>query len=85
LDGCGYEKGLESHLSFSNEIEKQLSERRNRMKTMAYVTVAVLFVFTGEPAFGNDEIDFEVKADFFSKYIWRGQNLNDDPVFQRHP
>ena len=52
------------------------------MKKMAYVTVVVLFIFTAELAFGNDEIDFEVKADFFSKYIWRGQNLNDDPVFQ---
>ncbi len=27
-------------------------------------------------------IDFEVTADFFGKYIWRGQNLSDDPVFQ---
>jgi len=27
-------------------------------------------------------VHFEVTADFFSKYIWRGQNLSDDPVFQ---
>jgi hypothetical protein len=28
------------------------------------------------------EIGFEVTADYFGKYIWRGQNLSDDPVFQ---
>jgi len=27
-------------------------------------------------------VHFEVTADYFSKYIWRGQNLSDDPVFQ---
>ena len=32
--------------------------------------------------FGESEVDFEVTADFFSKYILRGQNLDDDPVFQ---
>lgn len=26
--------------------------------------------------------NFDVSADFYSKYIWRGQNLDDDPVFQ---
>ncbi len=28
------------------------------------------------------EIEFEITADYFGKYIWRGQNLSDDPVFQ---
>lgn len=27
-------------------------------------------------------IDYEFSADFVSKYIWRGQNYNDDPVLQ---
>lgn len=27
-------------------------------------------------------IEFEASADFVSKYIWRGQNLNDDYAFQ---
>jgi hypothetical protein len=27
-------------------------------------------------------VHFEVTADYFSKYIWRGQNYNDDPVLQ---
>jgi len=34
-----------------------------------------------EFALAND-IDFEITTDFFSKYIWRGQNLGDDYVFQ---
>jgi hypothetical protein len=33
-------------------------------------------------AFGESEVDFELKVDYLSKYIWRGQNLNEDPVFQ---
>jgi hypothetical protein len=28
------------------------------------------------------EIGFEITTDFMSKYIWRGQNLSDDYVFQ---
>ncbi len=27
-------------------------------------------------------VSFEVTADFFSKYVWRGQNVTDDWVFQ---
>jgi hypothetical protein len=42
---------------------------------------SILVCGAGE-AFGESEVDFEITADFFSKYIWRGQNLNDDPVFQ---
>jgi hypothetical protein len=29
-----------------------------------------------------DGIEFGISSDFYSKYIWRGQNLNDDYVFQ---
>lgn len=32
--------------------------------------------------FGGEEVEFEVTADYFGKYIWRGQNLNDDGAFQ---
>ena len=28
------------------------------------------------------EPGFEITADYLGKYVWRGQNLNDDPVFQ---
>ena len=29
-----------------------------------------------------EEVDFEITADYFGKYIWHGQNLSEDPVFQ---
>lgn len=47
------------------------------------VALSVL-VFSGGAAFAEDEteIGFEVTTDFFNKYIWRGQNLVDDWVFQ---
>ncbi len=52
----------------------------------AKLMVAVLCVsgFFGGSALAEDEggIEFELTADFFSKYIWRGQNLVDDWVFQ---
>ncbi len=35
--------------------------------------------FGGE---GGAGIDFEITTDFFSKYVWRGQLLDVDPVFQ---
>lgn len=43
-----------------------------------------LFILRSETALASaeDMLDFEVTADFFSKYIWRGQNLNDEPLFQ---
>lgn len=43
-----------------------------------------LIILRSETAMASaeDVLDFEVTADFFSKYIWRGQNLNDEPVFQ---
>jgi len=30
----------------------------------------------------KDKIDFGVTLDYFGKYVWRGQNISDDPVFQ---
>jgi hypothetical protein len=32
--------------------------------------------------FAENKIELEASVDFFSKYIWRGQNIDDDPVFQ---
>jgi hypothetical protein len=34
------------------------------------------------PELEEKGIAFEVTADYMGKYIWRGQNLSDDPVFQ---
>ncbi len=33
-------------------------------------------------AHAQGPVSFEVTADYVGKYIWRGQNLNDDPAFQ---
>lgn len=50
-------------------------------RTLLYagLVLAVLAAATGMAAHG---MDFEVTADFYGKYIWRGQNLVDDPVLQ---
>ena len=41
-----------------------------------------IFIFGTQIVIAEDKIDFEITADYFGKYIWRGQNLSDDPVFQ---
>lgn len=47
------------------------------------ISVAVILC-SASTVFAEEDVDVsvELNADFFSKYIWRGQLLNDDPVFQ---
>ncbi len=53
------------------------------MKKLGCLIIGFSILVCGtEAAFGESGVDFEVTADFFSKYILRGQNLDDDPVFQ---
>ncbi|MBW8003001.1 MAG: hypothetical protein FVQ80_13450 [Planctomycetes bacterium] len=42
---------------------------------------SVLFL-CNSVVFAENEVGFELSADYFGKYIWRGQNLDDDQVFQ---
>ena len=52
------------------------------MKVIRFIVISFsLLVFMANEAFSTDAIDFELTADYVSKYIWRGQNLSDDPVF----
>jgi hypothetical protein len=46
------------------------------------VALGILALGGGEAVGADNGIDFELRTDFLSKYIWRGQNLDDDPVFQ---
>jgi uncharacterized protein (TIGR02001 family) len=46
------------------------------------VIVLSISIFRSGSVLAEDEIEFELTTDFAGKYIWRGQNLNDDPVFQ---
>jgi hypothetical protein len=60
---------------------------------IASLIFAVVFAFIFSPGvFAGDFtnkleenktlVDTEMRLDFFSKYMWRGQPLNDEPVFQ---
>ncbi len=44
--------------------------------------LAVLSSWHGFVYAAEEEIKFVVTTDYFTKYIWRGQNLNDKSVFQ---
>jgi hypothetical protein len=47
--------------------------------------VVIVLAAVCSVAFGEDQksiFEYELTADYVGKYIWRGQNLSDDPVFQ---
>jgi uncharacterized protein (TIGR02001 family) len=53
------------------------------MKNAKWLAVVLSIVLFGSGSvLAEDELSFELSTDFAGKYIWRGQNLNDDPVFQ---
>jgi hypothetical protein len=46
------------------------------------VSVVLVLVVSTATVFAEGDLGFEFTSDFNGKYIWRGQNLDDDPVFQ---
>ena len=53
------------------------------MKELRCLVIGFSVLFLGNSmVFAENEVGFELTADYFGKYIWRGQNLSDDPVFQ---
>lgn len=51
-------------------------------KSKGLVIVLSMLVFGCGVVIAEDELGFELTTDFAGKYVWRGQLLNDDPVFQ---
>ena len=51
-------------------------------KSVCLIVCLYFFTCGTRAVIAEDKIDFEITADYFGKYIWRGQNLSDDPVFQ---
>jgi len=52
------------------------------MKVRCLILGFVVLAYSGSVSLAIEEVNFEIAADYFGKYIWRGQNLSDDPVFQ---
>ena len=48
----------------------------------AWIVSLNIVIYGGASVFAANGIDFKVTTDCFSKYIWRGQNLDDKSVFQ---
>ena len=46
-----------------------------------WIALTVAVCISGS-VFALEDVGFDVSADFNSKYIWRGQVINDDPAFQ---
>lgn len=56
------------------------------MKRLMLVMLAVLFAIASGNVLAEEaenKIGVGVTTDYYSKYIWRGQQLNDDPVLQQ--
>jgi len=49
------------------------------MKKLIMIVMALLCSCC---VFAEDKLDFSLSADYFSKDVWRGQNVVDEPVFQ---
>ena len=54
------------------------------MTTKIAGSLVVILVVAGfsHIALAEETIRLDLSLDYYSKYIWRGQNYNDDPVFQ---
>ena len=61
-----------------------MSVGRQRMQPslVNFLFLALCLVFASREALASTGIDFEASVAHYGKYIWRGQNLNDDVVFQ---
>ncbi len=51
------------------------------MKKQVFVLTCLLAI-SCSAALAKDPLGIEVAASFYGKYIWRGQNITDEPVFQ---
>ncbi len=45
------------------------------------IIVIMVMLFCGN-LFAENELETSLTTDYFSKYVWRGQNVVDEPVFQ---
>ncbi len=71
---------IERKLRFLNLV---IHKKKRKVKKLQFLIVGLSMLACGAgEAFADSGVDFEITADFFSKYIWRGQNISDDPVFQ---
>ncbi len=53
------------------------------MELLKFAVIGLsVFAVGSSMAIAEEPVEFELTADYFGKYIWRGQNLSDDPVFQ---
>lgn len=52
------------------------------MSTRKTAVVLSVLSLLGTMARAEDAVGIDVSADFFGKYVWRGQNLNNSSVFQ---
>ena len=56
---------------------KMAVKRLPRLISFAFIVLNCSSLYAAE-----DKPKFALTADYFTKYIWRGQNLNDKSVFQ---
>jgi hypothetical protein len=55
---------------------------RSSNRVMAVIGLLFILGIGTKISAQEDKVEFSLTADYFGKYVWRGQNLNDDPAFQ---
>lgn len=68
--------------SDDSSIKRVGEHEMGRSKKVVSMMVVTAVLGTTGVGWAGDKVSFEVTADFFSKYVWRGQNLVDGAVFQ---
>jgi hypothetical protein len=49
---------------------------------MKKLIILIIVLAACTPLLAQDELKLETRFDFYSQYVWRGQSVTDDPVFQ---
>lgn len=52
------------------------------MRVKVYLTVILGVCMCSSPLLAEDKLAVTTTTDFYGKYVWRGQDLSDNPVFQ---
>jgi hypothetical protein len=67
---------------FDSKALDRKEEKLIRVLRLRFFIISLFLLIATDGALRAGEVGFNISADFYGKYIWRGQNLSDDPVFE---
>jgi Bacterial protein of unknown function (Gcw_chp) len=82
---CCYCSGVDSHLKLKHKKNNIRSKKMDSKLSIVSRAVTLLVFITCSVALAEEAgptLKFDASVDYMSKYIWRGQNLQDDGAVQ---